>query len=79
MKKRCNIYIEEDNVEFLHNNGKNISQLVDTMMSIYVDLMRMSENELIVRMNDLSNEINEKSMELKMVRKRIIELADGGE
>ena len=79
MKKRCNIYIEEDNVEFLHNNGKNISQLVDTMMSIYVDLMRMSENELIVRMNDLSNEINEKSMELKMIRKRIIELADGGE
>ena len=79
MKKRCNIYIEEDNVKFLHENGKNISQLVDNMLSTYVDMMRMSENELIVRMNDLSKEINGKNMELKMVRKRIIELADGDE
>ena len=78
MKKRCNIYVEEDNVEYLHENGKNISQLTDRILSIYVELMKMSENELLDMMNDLNNEINEKRMQLKMVEKRIIELADEG-
>lgn len=76
MKKRCNIYIDEDNVEFLHENNKNISQLTDKVLSIYIDLMKKSENELIIIRKELSDEINEKSLKLKMIDMRLIELAD---
>ena len=76
MKKRCNMYIEEENVEYLHDNNKNISQLTDKILSIYVGLMKKSENELIVMRKELNEEIIEKTMELKMIDKRILELAD---
>ena len=76
MKKRCNIYIEEENVEFLHENNKNISQLTDRILAKYIELMKMSENEVVVEMNRLRDEIIQKKTELKMVEDRLIELSD---
>lgn len=75
MKKRCNFYIEEENVDYLHDKNINISQLTDKFLSIYVNLLKMSEDELVLRMDELRKDISEKTTELKMVEKRLIELA----
>lgn len=75
MKKRCNFYIEEENVDYLHGKNINISQLTDKFLSIYVNLLKMSEDELVLRMDELRKDISEKSTELKMLEKRLIELA----
>lgn len=75
MKKRCNFYIEEENVDYLHGKNINISQLTDKFLSIYVNLLKMSEDELVLRMDELRKDISEKTTELKMVEKRLIELA----
>ena len=77
MKKRCNFYIDDDNVDYLHERGINISQLTDKFLSVYVELLRMSEDELVARMGELKQEIAEKSTELKMLENRLIELANG--
>ena len=76
MKKRCNFYIEEDNVKYLHERNINTSQLTDKFLSIYVDLVKMSEDELVLRMEELRRDIAEKTTELKMLEKRLIGLAN---
>ena len=77
MTKRCNFYIDKDNVKYLHERNINISQLTDKFLSIYVGLMKMSEDELVLRMEELRRDIAEKTTELKMLEKRLIELANG--
>lgn len=76
MKKRCNFYIEEDNVEYLHEKNINISQLTDTLLSFYVDLLRKSENEIVEYRKRLSQEVIEKKTKLSLIDKRLMELAD---
>lgn len=76
MKKRCNFYIDEDNIEYLHEKNINISQLTDTLLSFYVDLLRKSENEIVEYRKRLSQEVIEKKTKLSLIDKRLVELAD---
>lgn len=76
MKKRCNFYIEEDNVEYLHERNINISQLTDTLLAFYVDLLRKSENEIVEYRKRLSQEVIDKKTKLSLLDKRLMELAD---
>lgn len=76
MKKRCNFYIEEDNINYLHERNINISQLTDTLLTFYVGLLRESENEIVEYRERLSREIIEKKAKLSLLDKRLIELAD---
>lgn len=76
MKKRCNFYIEEDNIEYLHERSINISQLTDTLLSFYVELLRKSESEIVEYREKLNKEIIDKKTRLSLLDKRLIELAD---
>ena len=76
MKKRCNFYIEEDNIDYLHERNINISQLTDTLLTFYVGLLRESENEIVEYRERLSREIIDKKAKLSLLDKRLIELAD---
>lgn len=76
MKKRCNFYIEEDNIEYLHERNINISQLTDTLLAFYVDLLRKSENEIVEYRKRLSQEVIDKKTKLSLLDKRLMELAD---
>ena len=76
MKKRCNFYIEEDNVEYLHERDINISQLTDTLLAFYVGLLRKSENEIVEYRKRLSQEVIDKKIKLSLLDKRLVELAD---
>ncbi len=76
MKKRCNFYIEEDNIEYLHERNINISQLTDTLLSFYVELLRKSESEIVEYREKLNKEIIDKQTKLSLLDKRLIELAD---
>lgn len=76
MKKRCNFYIEEDNVEYLHERNINISQLTDTLLAFYVGLLRKSENEIVEYRKRLSQEVIDKKIKLSLLDKRLVELAD---
>lgn len=76
MKKRCNFYIEEDNIEYLHERNINISQLTDTLLSFYVELLRKSESEIVEYREKLNKEIIDKKTRLSLLDKRLIELAD---
>lgn len=76
MKKRCNFYIEEDNIEYLHERNINISQLTDTLLSFYVELLRKSESEIVEYRERLNKEIIDKKTRLSLLDKRLIELAD---
>lgn len=76
MKKRCNFYIEEDNIEYLHERNINISQLTDTLLSFYVELLRKSESEIVEYREKLNKEIIDKKTKLSLLDKRLIELAD---
>ena len=78
MKKRCNIYIEEDNIEFMHQNNKNMSQLIDKLLANYVKLMKMSENELVQKRIQLNEEIIEKKALLDMIDEAILSDDRGG-
>lgn len=78
MKKRCNIYIEEDNIEFMHQNNKNMSQLIDKILANYVKLMKMSENELVQKRIRLNEEIIEKKALLDMIDEAILSDDRGG-
>lgn len=79
MKKRCNIYIEEESIEFMHQNNKNMSQLIDKILANYVKLMKMSENELVQKRIRLNEEIIEKKALLDMVDQTILSDDRGGE
>ena len=76
MKKRCNFYIEEDNIEYLHERNINISQLTDTILTFYVDLLRKSENEIVEYRRKLNDEVIDKKTRLSLLDKRLMELAD---
>lgn len=76
MKKRCNFYIEEDNIEYLHEKNINISQLTDTLLTFYVDLLRKSESEIVEYRKRLNEEIIDKKTKLSLLDKRLMELAD---
>ena len=76
MKKRCNFYIEEDNINYLHERNINISQLTDTLLTFYVGLLRESENEIVEYRERLSREVIDKKAKLSLLDKRLIELAD---
>lgn len=76
MKKRCNFYIEEDNINYLHERNINISQLTDTLLTFYVELLRKSENEIVEYRERLSREVIDKKAKLSLLDKRLIELAD---
>lgn len=76
MKKRCNFYIEADNVEYLHERNINISQLTDTLLAFYVGLLRKSENEIVEYRKRLSQEVIDKKIKLSLLDKRLVELAD---
>lgn len=76
MKKRCNFYIEEDNINYLHERNINISQLTDTLLAFYVDLLRKSENEIVEYRKRLSQEVIDKKTKLSLLDKRLMELAD---
>lgn len=76
MKKRCNFYIEEDNIEYLHERNINISQLTDTLLTFYVELLRKSESEIVEYREKLNKEIIDKKTRLSLLDKRLIELAD---
>ena len=76
MKKRCNFYIEEDNINYLHERNINISQLTDTLLTFYVGLLRKSENEIVEYRERLSREVIDKKAKLSLLDKRLIELAD---
>ena len=73
MKKRCNFYIEEDNIEYLHERNINISQLTDTLLSFYVELLRKSESEIVEYREKLNKEIIDKKTKLSLLDKRLIE------
>ena len=68
MKKRCNLYIEEDNIEYLHEKNINISQLIDTLLAFYVDLLRKSENEIVEYRKRLSQEVIDKKTKRRLER-----------
>lgn len=76
MKKRCNIYIDEENVDFLHEKNINISKLTNDLLSFYIDLLNMSENEMVKIREKLNDEIMDKTMKLTIIDKRLLELAD---
>jgi hypothetical protein len=76
VKKRCNFYIEEDNINYLHERNINISQLTDTLLTFYVELLRKSENEIVEYRERLSREVIDKKAKLSLLDKRLIELAD---
>lgn len=76
MKKRCNIYIDEENVNFLHEKNINISKLTNDLLSFYIDLLNMSENEMVKIREKLNDEIMDKTMKLTIIDKRLLELAD---
>lgn len=76
MKKRCNFYIEEDNINYLHERNINISQLTDTLLAFYVDLLRKSENEIVEYRKRLSQEVIDRKTKLSLLDKRLMELAD---
>lgn len=76
MKKRCNFYIDESNIEYLHERNINISQLIDSLLSFYVDLLKKSENEIVEYREKLNKEVIDKKAKLSLLDKRLIELAD---
>ncbi|MBP5422990.1 MAG: hypothetical protein J6Y78_11170 [Paludibacteraceae bacterium] len=76
MKKRCNFYIEEENIEYLHEKDINISQLVDDILSFYVDLLKKSENDIVKYREKLNNDVTDKTLKLSLLDKRLMELAD---
>ncbi len=76
MKKRCNFYIEEDNIEYLHERNINISQLTDAILTFYVELLKKSESEIVEYRERLNREVIDKKTKLSLLDKRLIELAD---
>lgn len=76
MKKRCNFYIEEDNIEYLHERNINISQLTDAILTFYVELLKKSESEIVDYREKLHREVIDKKTKLSLIDKRLIELAD---
>lgn len=76
MKKRCNFYIEEENIEYLHEKNVNISQLIDNVLSFYVDLLKKSENDIVMYREKLNEDVVDKTMKLTLLDKRLMELAD---